>query len=165
MAGENVFGNPIIIPAGGFFGFGSDASDSVVIAINAGDPNGVVSANVGSFILDTTTPALWQNTDGATAWANASAAAPGAFFQGPAGPFPGAGPPILVPHGLGRVPNFVQWSLVAGTDGADGPGVDFPVPPLPPGAPFILVDAVNIIIDSSLVAPGQGGFVMNLLAG
>lgn len=70
MAGENVFGEGIIVPAGETIGFGSDDSDAVVIAINDGDPNGVVSANKGSLILDFTTPALWQNTDGATAWAN-----------------------------------------------------------------------------------------------
>jgi hypothetical protein len=34
----------------------------------AGNPNGSVTAAEGSLILDSSTPALWQNVDGATAW-------------------------------------------------------------------------------------------------
>ena len=33
-----------------------------------GDPNGLVSAEVGSLVLDLLTPALWQNDDGAESW-------------------------------------------------------------------------------------------------
>ena len=34
-----------------------------------GNPNTVITAPKGSIAQDKTTPAVWQNTDGATAWA------------------------------------------------------------------------------------------------
>ena len=34
----------------------------------AGDPNGVVTSPIGSIYQQTDTAALWQNSDGATAW-------------------------------------------------------------------------------------------------
>ena len=72
----NVFGDSIIIPApvGGvsrYFGFGSDETDAVQFAINAGDPNttpAAVTAPKGSIILDTVGPFVWQNTDAADTW-------------------------------------------------------------------------------------------------
>lgn len=175
MAGENVFGNPIIIPAGGFFGFGSDASDSVVVAINEGDPNGVVSANLGSFILDFDTPALWQNTDGADAWAqipgagDVPALASAGFFETQiSAPNGGAGP-FAIPHGLvdgagnPRVPNFVMLGIVAGTDGASN-SLGTLMPPSPPllsPAP----DDTNIYIDMTATPANFGGYSLRILAG
>lgn len=38
------------------------------VGVGPGDPNGVWRGNKGSFFLDTDTPGIWQNTDGATAW-------------------------------------------------------------------------------------------------
>jgi hypothetical protein len=39
-----------------------------LIETRAGDPNGAVTGAEGSLVMDSTTPALWQNTNGATAW-------------------------------------------------------------------------------------------------
>ena len=38
------------------------------LTMTAGDPNGIISAPAGSLCLDDTTPGVWMNTDGATAW-------------------------------------------------------------------------------------------------
>jgi hypothetical protein len=38
-----------------------------VLSFN-GDPNATVTAVLGSVLMDTLTPAIWQNTDGVTAW-------------------------------------------------------------------------------------------------
>lgn len=38
------------------------------IGVTVGDPNGIVSANQGSLLLDTTGAPPWYNTDSATAW-------------------------------------------------------------------------------------------------
>jgi hypothetical protein len=174
----NVFGGGIIVPlATGFIGFGSDESDMVAIVAGTGDPNtnwngtgNPLSANQGSLALQTDTATLWQNTDGATAWANSGGAAAAAgFFSSntvlPTGiqvPPGGAPPTPLIPHGLGRVPSFVHWSIIGGTNGLDGPG------PAMPGAPLAAVftaDATDIIVDMSTVIPGEGGFLVNILAG
>lgn len=44
------------------------------VAVFAGDPNGNVTAEAGSLCLDTTTPAVWQNTDGADTWTQLASA-------------------------------------------------------------------------------------------
>lgn len=39
-----------------------------VIRAFVGDPNGTVTGGIGSLVMDTSGPFLWQNTNGATAW-------------------------------------------------------------------------------------------------
>lgn len=55
------------------------------LTMTAGDPNGIISAPAGSLCLDDTTPGVWVNTDGATAWsllATAATAAQGIGWFG-----------------------------------------------------------------------------------
>jgi hypothetical protein len=42
--------------------------NSTIIQVVTSSPNGVVTAKKGSLAIDTTTPTIWQNTNGATAW-------------------------------------------------------------------------------------------------
>ena len=58
----------IVDEGGGGGGITSWGQTSTAHATHAGDPNGVVTGAVGDLLLDTTTPAVWQNTDGAMAW-------------------------------------------------------------------------------------------------
>ncbi len=52
----------------------------------AGDPNGIVSGQVGDLIVDISTPALWQNLTGGTVWGQIGASSggtdPGWFGDG-----------------------------------------------------------------------------------
>lgn len=46
----------------------SGTAGTAMLRSFAGDPNGTVPGGIGSILMDTATPAIWQNTDGATAW-------------------------------------------------------------------------------------------------
>jgi hypothetical protein len=72
----NTVSGSIAVPIGARIGFGvPDTADQEPtgpsILVSDGDPNGTIDAPIGTLALDATTPALWQNTDGATAWAPA----------------------------------------------------------------------------------------------
>lgn len=56
----------------------SPSSGPIMIS-GTSDPNGVVSATIGSLFVQTDTPAVWQNTDGSTAWTQIGAGGGGAF--------------------------------------------------------------------------------------
>ena len=58
--------------------------ENVSVYVVAADPNGTLTALKGSLALDDTTPALWQNTDGATAWTKLGGGATGVsgFYSG-----------------------------------------------------------------------------------
>lgn len=68
-----IFNGNVAVPIDGRIGFGlppigDDEPLGPQILATDGDPNGVVTAPVGTIALDFTTPALWQNTDGGTTW-------------------------------------------------------------------------------------------------
>lgn len=46
------------------------SSSGPTITAGTGDPNGSITAPIGSIRLQTDTGALWQNTDGSTAWSS-----------------------------------------------------------------------------------------------
>jgi len=73
MTQRNQFGGNVILPLTDHFGFGlpgasGDSATGPRIIANSGSPNGTITAPLGSFALDFTTPGIWQNTDGANAW-------------------------------------------------------------------------------------------------
>lgn len=69
---DNSSGTPAA-PGGGYIGFGqtnlygNDSSGPRIYAMT-GNPNGVLSAPIGSFYMDDTSGAWYRNTNGATAW-------------------------------------------------------------------------------------------------
>lgn len=46
----------------------SGTTGTAMLRSFAGDPNGTVTGGEGSIVMDTTTPGIWINTNGATAW-------------------------------------------------------------------------------------------------
>ena len=71
-SGSNVFEGAVVVKATtGFFALGH-TSPGVVSGISlsqgTGDPNGVVSANLGSLYCRDDDGDLYANTDGATTW-------------------------------------------------------------------------------------------------
>jgi hypothetical protein len=73
----NTVSGSIAVPLGARIGFGvpdtaSEEPTGPSILVVDGDPNGVVTAPVGTLALDPTGPALWQNA-GESAWIAASA--------------------------------------------------------------------------------------------
>lgn len=82
MTQLNRFGGNSVIPLTDHFGFGDpatpagDGSSGPRVIASAGDPNGI-TAPIGSFALDYTTPGIWQNTTGAAVWVPLGGAAGG----------------------------------------------------------------------------------------
>lgn len=73
--GPLIFDNGVGTPAspGGYLGFGqtnllSDDSSGPRIYAGLGDPNGVLTAPIGSFWIETATGGWYQNTNGLTLW-------------------------------------------------------------------------------------------------
>lgn len=69
-----VFNGNAVVPIDGRIGFGipaigAEEPTGPQLLTSDGDPNGAITAPAGTLALDFTTPALWQNTDAATAWA------------------------------------------------------------------------------------------------
>jgi hypothetical protein len=70
MGAANVFGRSVLVPSeeGLFFGDGpvrppfSPSQLPPGIQISDGDPNGAKFGPPGSLVIDTATPALWQNS-------------------------------------------------------------------------------------------------------
>lgn len=56
----------------GFIYFETD-NNEVNLYVVTDDPNATLTGNVGDLAIDTGTPGLWQNTDGATAWSKFTA--------------------------------------------------------------------------------------------
>jgi hypothetical protein len=156
----NTVSGSIAVPLGARIGFGvPDTADQEPtgpqVMVVDGDPNGTVEATVGTLALDPTTPTLWQNTDGATAWAQAG---------GGAGAWQSVQVRIQASDLVDPDPSYsVLFPALPANAGAVGYAIYVTDPPAGGGVTSVQANSggggVSMIENEQLVGAGAGAFI------